>query len=94
MGRADKNKTPLSVGGYYQYPYEGGLGLSQKEKELKRIAEEYSVAPLDLEDGTQLPNLMGWWAMYDFQNYRARILEEIADSLGESAEEVPGRTKY
>ncbi len=68
--------------------------MSQKEKELKRIAEEFSVAPLDLEDAIQLPNLMGWSGMVDFQHYRARNMEELAKSLGEPVDEIPGREKY
>lgn len=58
------------------------------------MVEEVGIAPLDLEDATQLPNLMGWAGMYDFINYRARILEEIAESLGAEIDKIPGRDKY
>lgn len=68
--------------------------LSQKEKELKRFVDEMGIAPLDLEDGTQLPNLMGWAGMFDFVNYRARALEDIAESLGNDGEEVRGGGKF
>ena len=68
--------------------------MSQKQKELKRIVDEVGIAPLDLEDGTELPNLMGWSGMFDFVNYRARALEEIAESLGAQVEDIPGRDKF
>jgi hypothetical protein len=40
-----------------------------------------AVMPFDLEDGAQLPHLMGW-SMHDFQLERARQMEEIAEELG------------
>ena len=49
--------------------------MSHKEKELKRLAEEYGYAPLDVEDGVQLPNMMGWIGGFDFKMHRARVLE-------------------
>lgn len=68
--------------------------MSQKEKEIKRFAEEYGYAPLDVEDGTQLPNMMGWIGGFDFKMYRARVLEEIANELGTHLDRPPGRQKY
>ncbi|NLK08669.1 MAG: hypothetical protein GX316_08225 [Firmicutes bacterium] len=56
--------------------------MSQKEKELKRFVDEFGYHPLDLEDGVQLPNMMGWIGGLDFKMYRARVLEEIAAELG------------
>ncbi len=67
--------------------------MSQKEKELKRFAEEYSYAPLDVEDGVQLPNMMGWIGGLDFKMHRARVLEEIAAELGADVRNLPGRDK-
>lgn len=67
--------------------------MSQKEKELKRIAQDFGVAPLDLEDAIQLPNIMGWAGSFDYLNYRAKTLEEIAKSLGEPVDEIPDQEK-
>ncbi|NLJ86900.1 MAG: hypothetical protein GX322_10765 [Firmicutes bacterium] len=67
--------------------------MSQKEKEIKRLADEYSYAPLDVEDGVQLPNMMGWIGGIDFKMHRAKILEEIAAELGTDGGRMPGKGK-
>ncbi len=68
--------------------------MSQKEKELKRHVEDCGFAPLDVEDGVQLPNMMGWIGGFDFKTHRARVLEEIAAELGAEMGRIPGRDKY
>ena len=54
--------------------------MSHKEKELKRLAEEYGYAPLMLKMCSSQHDGMDWW--FDFKMHRARVLEEIAAELG------------
>ncbi|NMB24737.1 MAG: hypothetical protein GX986_04320 [Firmicutes bacterium] len=63
--------------------------MSQKEKELKRLVDEYGYHPLDVEDGVQLPNMMGWIGGLDFKMHRAKVLEEIAAELGADRGDKP-----
>ena len=55
--------------------------MSEKEKARKEDIRDFAVMSFDLEDGAQLPHLMGW-SMHDFQLERARRMEEIAEELG------------
>ena len=49
--------------------------MSEKEKARKEDIRDLAVMPFDLEDGAQLPHLMGW-SMHDFQLERARQMED------------------
>ncbi|MGI6037362.1 MAG: hypothetical protein ACOYD6_03960 [Limnochordia bacterium] len=55
--------------------------MGEKEKAWKEFIAQGAIMPLDLEDGAQLPHIMGW-SMYDYQLGRARAMEEIAEELG------------
>ncbi|MGI6034530.1 MAG: hypothetical protein ACOYCE_01810 [Limnochordia bacterium] len=55
--------------------------MSEQEKARKEDIQDFAMMPFDLEDGAQLPHLMGW-AMHDYQLERARRMEEIAEELG------------
>ncbi len=52
----------------------------------------YTPYNLDVEDGAELPNLMGWGG-HDFQKSRADLMQEIAEQLSVPNQELTKKRK-
>ncbi len=44
--------------------------------------DDVGLGEVDVEEGVELPTLMGWAGGHDYRRGRARLMEEIAEELG------------